>query len=54
MHAGVKGAAPNICLPTNEEGDEEIVSMCNGGGMMIFQTKVELSEPIARSMSPEQ
>ena len=28
----------------------ESMSMCDGGGTMIFQRKVELSEPIARSM----
>ena len=54
MHAGVEGAAPQSSLPTNEEGDEESVSMCDGGGAMIFQRKVELPEPIAKGMSPEQ
>ena len=54
MHAGVEGAAPQGSLPTNEEGDEESVSMYDGGGTMIFQRKVELPEPIARAMSPEQ
>ena len=50
VHAGVEGAAPQSSLPTNEEGDEKSMSMCDGGGTMIFQRKVELSEPIARSM----
>ena len=49
VHAGVKGAAPQSFLPTNEEGDEESVSMYDGG-TMIFQRKVELPEPIARGM----
>ena len=41
-------------LPTNEKGDEDSVSMCDHGGTRIFQRKVELPEPIARGMSPEQ
>ena len=48
MHAGVEGAAPQSSLPTNEEGDKESVSMCDGGGTMIFERKVELPEPIKR------
>ena len=31
-----EGAAPQSFLPTNEEGDDESVSMCDGGGTMIF------------------
>ena len=54
MHAGVKGAAPRSSLPTSEEGDRESVSMCDGGGTIFFQRKVELAEPIATGMSPEQ
>ena len=54
VHAGVEEAVPQRSLPTNEEGDEESVSMCDGGGTMIFQRKVELPEPIARGMSQEQ
>ena len=50
----MKGAAPQSFLATNEEGDEENVSMCDGGGTMIFWKKVELPESIARYMSPEQ
>ena len=54
MHAGVEGAAPQSSLPTNEEGDEENVAMCDGGGKMIFQSQVDLPEPIARGLSSEQ
>ena len=54
MHAGVKGAAPQSFLPMNEEGDKESASVYNGGGSMILQRKVEMPEPIARDMSPEQ
>ena len=54
MHVDVEGAAPQSSLPTNEEGDEESLSMCDGGGTMIFQRKMELRESIARGMSPEQ
>ena len=48
-----EGAAPSF-LPTNEEGDEKSVSMCDGGGAMILQRKVEIPEPTARGMSPKQ
>ena len=54
VYAGLEGAAPQSSLPTNEEGNEESVSMCDGGGTMIFRRKAELPEPIARGMSPEQ
>ena len=54
VHAGVKGATPQRFLLTNEEGDEVSVSICDGGGTMTFQSKVELPEPTARGMSPEQ
>ena len=60
--AGVKRAAPQSFLPTNGEGseegvsmcDEESVSMCDGGGTMIFQMKMELLEPRAKGMPPKQ
>ena len=48
VHAGVKGAAPQRFLPTNVEGDEKVVSMCDSRGAMILQGNVELPEPIAR------
>ena len=58
MHAGVEEEALKSILPTIEEvdekGDEKSVSMCDGGGAMILQRKVEIPEPIARDMSPEQ
>ena len=54
MHAGVEGGAPQSSLPTNEEGNEESLSMCDGGGTVFFQRKVELPDPIVRGMSPEQ
>ena len=54
MHAGVEGAAPQSFLPTIKEGDEESASMCEGGGAMILQSKLEIPEPIVRGMSPEQ
>ena len=38
----------------DEEGDEKSASMCDGGGTMILQMKVEILEPIARGMSPEE
>ena len=41
-------------LSTNVEGNEASVSMCDRGGTMIFQRKVELPKPISRGMSPEQ
>ena len=50
----MEGAVSQSSLPTNEEGDEESVSMYDGGGTMIFQRKAELPEPIARGMSSEQ
>ena len=50
----MEGSAPQSSLPTNEEGDEARVSMYDGGGTMIVQSKVELSESIARGMSQEQ
>ena len=53
MHAGVEKGAPQSSLQTNEEGNEESVSMCDGGGTMVFQRKVEPPDPIARGMSPE-
>ena len=37
-----------------EEGNEESVSMYDGGGTMFFQRKVELPDPIVRGMPPEQ
>ena len=54
MHAGVKAAAPQRYLPTNGDGDEESVSMYDGGGTMVFKRKMELPEPIARGMLSEQ
>ena len=57
MHACVVGAVPRRFLPTidevGERDDEEIASMCDGGGSMTLQRKVEITEPIARDMSPE-
>ena len=50
----MKEAAAQSFPPTNEEGDEKSVSMCDGGGVMILQGKVEIPEPIARGMSSEQ
>ena len=49
----MKGTAPQRFLPTNEEGDDESMSRCDGGGTMVFQKKVELLEPIPRGMSLE-
>ena len=58
MHVGIEGAAPQCFLPTSEkvdeEGGEESASVSNGGGSMVLQRKVEIPEPIARDMSPEQ
>ena len=54
MHPGVKRAAPQSFLRTNEEDDEKSVSMCESGGSMILQRKVEIPEPMARGMPPEQ
>ena len=54
VHAGVQGAVPQSSLMTNEEGDEESMSMCDGGGAVICQRKVELPKPMARGMPPEQ
>ena len=56
MHGGME--APQSFLPTIEEvdegGDEESASVCNSGGLMIFQLEVELPESIARDISAEQ
>ena len=41
-------------LLTNEKGDEQSVSMCDGGSTMFFQRKVELQVPTAGGMSSEQ
>ena len=54
VHAGIRGAAPQSFLPMDEEGDEKSVSMCDGEGAMILQRKMEISEPIAKGISPEQ
>ena len=41
MHAGVEGAAPQRFLPTieevDEQGNEEGVSVCDGGSSMTLQ-----------------
>ena len=50
----MQGAVPQSSLMTNEEDDEESMSMCDGGGAMICQRKVELPKPMARGMPPEQ
>ena len=54
MHAGVEEEPAQSSLPTNEEGDEDSVSMCDGGGTMTFKRKVELLKPISTAMSPTQ
>ena len=38
----------------NEEGSEESVSMCDGGGIMSFQRKMGLPDSIAKGLSPEE
>ena len=48
------GRSGNTTKEADEEGDEESASMCDGGGAMILQMKVEILEPIARGMSPEE
>ena len=53
MHVGVEGAAPQSSLPTNEKGDEESTSVCDGGGPMALQVKVDIQQSIAGDMSPE-
>ena len=50
----MEGAAPQTLPPTIREDDEESASVCDDGGSMIFQVKVEIPEPIERSMSSEQ
>ena len=47
-------AAPQSFLRTNEERDEENMLMCDGGGTMGLERKVDISEPTARGMSPEE
>ena len=54
VHAGVEGAAPQNSLLTDEEDDEESVSMRDGGSTLSFHVKVELPESIARGMSLKQ
>ena len=50
----MEGAAPQNSLLTDEEDDEESVSMRDGGSTLSFHVKVELPESIARSMSLKQ
>ena len=45
MHTGVEGAALQSLLPAtkggDEEGDGESASVCDGGGPMALQIRVE-------------
>ena len=57
VHKGVEGAALQIIFPTIQEVDEKddkrTVSVCDGGGSMAFQVKVDIPESIAGDISPE-
>ena len=57
MHTGVEGEALQSFLPTikgiDEEGDEESVPMCDGGGPMALQVKVDIPKPVVEGMPPE-
>ena len=54
----MEGAAPQSFLPkiknVDQEGDEESALECNGGGSMPLQVKVEIPEPTAGEISPEE
>ena len=54
----VEGAVPQNCLPpteeVDEEGDEESASICDGGGSMGLQVKMEIPNFLAGDMSLEQ
>ena len=54
VHAGAGGAALQNFLPTikevTAEGNEESVSMYDGGGPMALQMKVDIPEPIVGDM----
>ena len=58
MQAGAEGAASQNFLPTikevDEEGDEESALVCDGGGSIGLQVKIEIPEPIPWEMSLEQ
>ena len=57
MLAGVEETALQSLLPAtkggDEEGDEESTSVCDGGGPMALQVKVDIQQSIAGDMPPE-
>ena len=54
MHTSVEGTAFQRFPPTTEEkGDEESMLVCDGGGSMALQVKVDIQEPITGDISPE-
>ena len=58
MQAGVERAASQSFLPTikevDEKGDEESASVCDTGGSIGLQVKMEIPEPIPGEMPLEQ
>ena len=58
VHTGVEGTALQRFLPTIKEfggeGDEESASVCDNGGSMTLEMKVEVPEPREGDRSPEQ
>ena len=56
VHTDVEGAALQSLLPATEGGDEEgdeSTSVCNGGGPMPFQVKVDIQQSTAGDISSE-
>ena len=53
VNTGVEGAALQSFLLTTKEGDEESTSVCDGGGPMALQVKVDIQQSIVGDMLPE-
>ena len=56
-HTSVEGTAFQMFPPTTKEvgekGDVESMLVCDGGGTMALQVKVDMQEPITGDISPE-
>ena len=56
-HTSVEGAAfqmfPSTTKEVGEKGDEESMLVCDGGGSMALQVKMDMQEPITGDISPE-
>ena len=57
MHAGMEGEALSSFMVTVERVDgrcdQKSASVCDGGGSIILQRKVEITEPIIEGIPPE-